>query len=85
MRNDNSKELEELRKEIELLKQRKGLFSGLTEGAQNTFKSPLTSIVSVLFASPVVYKGIIQNDTTLISLGLGIVSNGLLTNEKNPQ
>ncbi|MDI9878905.1 hypothetical protein [Flectobacillus longus] len=76
-------EIEELRKEIELLKKQKSAFSGIGESLRNSVKSPVSSIVAVIFASPIVYKGVMNNDTTLVTLGLSTLSNGLLTNEKS--
>lgn len=83
---DNKAELEQLRKEIEQLKyrQNRGVFSRISDVAKNSVQSPLSTIVSILCGSPVIYKGIVNNDNTLVTLGIGVLTNGVLNNERTP-
>ncbi len=83
---DSKAEIELLKKEIELLKikQNKGVLSRIGDVAKNSVQSPLSTIVSILCGSPVIYKGIISNDNTLVTLGIGVLTNGVLNNERTP-
>ena len=79
-------ELEALKQEVERLKTPKpSLLGGLAKSLHNTTKSPVSTLVSVAFSAPILYKGIVLNDTTMISMGIGLMSNGMLTSEKPPE
>jgi hypothetical protein len=78
-------EIAELWEEIERLRgeQKKTFFNHVSNSLKNTFKSPVTTIIGVAVSAPLIYKGFTTNNNELISLGLGNLATGVLTNENS--
>lgn len=78
-------EIAQLWEEIERLRgeHKNGLSVRIGNVLKNSFKSPVTTIIGISVSAPLIYKGFITNNNELISLGLGSLANGVLSNENS--
>lgn len=76
-------EIAELWEQIEVLRgeNQKTFSSKVVNVLKNSFKSPVTTIIGLTVSAPLIYKGFTTNNNELISIGLGSLANGVLSNE----